>query len=889
MNWIIRLFRKQQNEKQLDAELRFHLERQIADGIAAGMPPEEARRRAQLEFGGLESIKQQTRESRRGNFLETLFQDLAYGVRMLRKSPSLTIIVVITLALGIGVNTAIFSVLNGWLFRPLPVRAPEQIHVLAFSQDHNGSNFSYPDLLDFRKQSEAFSDLFAYGLSVAGLSANGTPREFGYSSVTGNYFSALGVTPALGRFFLPGEGETPGAPLLVVLGNSYWRKNFGSDPSVVGAQVLVNGRPATIIGVAPKDFHGTLFAIEMDGYLTLNAMAMAKESSQFWTDRRDRRLIVLGRLKPNIAASQAAISSDITAQRLAAQYPLTNKDVTIRVIPERLARPAVFVSSFVPFIAGLFFILAGLVLLLACMNVANILLARAAARQREMAIRSAMGAGRGRLLRQVLTESLLLSSLGGILGVFFGKWAISASGSALHSVTTTTNFAYKMDCSLDWRVFSYTFSAAILTGVLVGLLSALRASRAVVNDILQGGGRGDSSVRGGSRIRNILVVAQVAGSLILLIVAGLFVRSLRHTQRMYLGFDPDHVLNVMLDPQQIGYDEIHAKAFYRELESKVSAMSGVQSASLSFAVPLGIPGRVGFVSVEGHPLIAGQQPPETSFNSVDPAYFATMRIPILRGRPFADSDNEAAPQVAIVNQTMARKLWPHEDPVGKRFRWTGENGPYVEVVGVAQDGQYFFLSPDSQPYFYLPLAQNFSSRLSLQIRSSLPPESLGLAVQEQIRALAPDLPIIDIGTMQKTVRGLGGLFVFRLAASLAAALGFLGLTLAVIGVYGIVSFGIVQRSREMGIRVALGADRNDILKLALGTGLAMISTGVILGVASAWALTRTMAKLLIGVSGSDPVSYTTAVVVISAVALFACWVPARRATKVDPLVALRYE
>jgi predicted permease len=357
---------------------------------------------------------------------------------------------------------------------------------------------------------------------------------------------------------------------------------------------------------------------------------------------------------------------------------------------------------------------------------------------------------------------------------------------------------------------------------------------------------------------------------------------------MYLGFDPDHVLNVMLDPQQIGYDEIHAKAFYRELESRASAMSGVQSASFSFAVPLGIPGRVGFVTVEGHPLVAGQQPPETSFNSVDPAYFATMRIPILRGRSFADSDNEAAPQVAIVNQTMARKLWPNEDPVGKRFRWASESGPYVEVVGVAQDGQYFFLSPDSQPYFYLPLAQNFSSRLSLQIRSSIRLESLGLAVEEQVRALAPDLPIIDLSTMQQTVRGLGGLFVFRLAASLSAALGFLGLTLAVIGVYGIVSFGIVQRTREMGIRVALGANRNDILKLALRSGLVLISAGVVLGVVSAWAVTRAMAKLLIGVSGTDPATYAAAVAAISAVALFACWIPARRATKVDPLVALRY-
>jgi macrolide transport system ATP-binding/permease protein len=886
---IRRLFQKSRSEKELDQELRFHLDRQIADYVAAGISPEEARRRAKLEFGGLDRVKDEVRDTRFGNFIETLFQDLSYGMRMLKKSPSLTAIIVITFVLGIGVNTAIFSVLNGWLFRPLPVQAPEQIDVLAFSQQHDGSNFSYADLLDFRNQSDAFSDLFAYGLSVAGLSANGRPREFAYSSVTGNYFSALGVRPAVGRFFLPGEGETRGSPLLVVLGNSYWQKNFSSDTGAVGKQVLVNGQPATIIGVTPKDFHGTFFAFDMDGYLTLNAMAMDKESSQFWTDRRDRRLIVLGRLKPNLSTSQAAISSDIAAQRLAAQYPSTNKDVTIRVIPERLARPAVFVSSFVPVIAGLFFILAGLVLLLACMNVANILLARSAARRREMAIRSALGAGRGRLMRQMLTESLLLSLLGGTVGVLFGKWSISASGSALHSVTTTTNFAYKMDCSLDWRVFSYTLAAAILTGVLVGLLSALRASPADVNEVLQGSGRDGSSSRSGSRIRSALVVVQVAGSLILLIVAGLFVRSLRHTEQMYLGFEPDHVLNVMLDPHQIGDDEIRAKAFYRELEDRARTMSGVQSVSLSFAVPLGIPGHVGFISAEGHPVRAGQQPPETSFNSVDPAYFATMRIPILRGRTFTESDNDTAPQVAIVNQTMAKKLWPNDNPVGKRFRWTGESGPYVEVVGVAQDGQYFFLSPDSRPYFYLPLAQNFSSRLSLQIRSSSPPESLILAVQEQVRALSPDLPIIDLSTMQQTVRGLGGLFVFRLAASLAAALGFLGLSLAVVGVYGIVSFGMIQRTRELGIRVALGASRKDILKLALGSGFPLISAGVILGVVSAWTSTHAMRKLLIGVTGSDPATYAAAVAAISAVALLACWIPARRATKMDPLIALRYE
>ncbi len=793
------------------------------------------------------------------------------------------------LALGIGVNTAIFSVLNSWLLRPLPVRTPDQIVVLTFSQQHQGSNFSYFDLLDFRKQSDAFSDLFAYGLSVAGLSTTGRPTEFAYSSVTGNYFSALGVTPALGRFFLPGEGEASGAPLLVVLGNSYWQKNFGGDPGVVDKQVLLDGQPATIIGVAPKDFHGTFFAFDMDGFVTLNASAMDKQSSKFWTDRHDRRLVVVGRLKPGVSLSQANSSANVIAHRLAVQYPSTNSDVTVQVIPERLARPAPLVSSFVPVIAGLFLTLAALVLLLACMNVANLLLARATTRRREMAIRSALGAGRVRLIRQMITESLLLALLGGIAGIFFGEWAISASGSALHSVTTTTNFAYKMDCHLDWRVFSYTFAAVIIAGIFAGLWPGLRAGHAGTEEVLHPGGRSDSAGAGRQKFRSILVVVQVAGSLLLLVAAGLFVRSLQHAERIYLGFEPDHVLNVMLDPHQIGYDDIRAKSLYREVKNRIRSTSGVQSVSLASAVSLGFPGAAAPIYVEGHPLTPRQQPPQISFNTVDAGYFATMRIPLLRGRAFTESDNESAPSVAIVNQTMANNLWPNEDPIGQHFRWKGADGPLVEVVGIAHDGQYFFISPDPQPYFYLPLAQNFTSLLTVQIRTAVPPDSVIASVQQQLRAVVPDLPIIDVRTMQQVVQGLGGLFIFRLAATLAAALGFLGLILAVIGIYGIVSFGMSQRTQEMGIRMALGAARADIMKLALGQGLALVSIGVLAGLLSAWAVTRAMTKLLIGVTGSDPVTYAATALALLSVALLACWLPARRASHVDPMIALRYE
>jgi len=821
--------------------------------------------------------------------LEALEQDVRFFLRTVRKAPAFAAIVVFTIALGIGVNTAIFSVLNGWLFRPLPVHAPEQVTVLAFSRQHDGSSFSYLDFLDFRHQSSAaFSDLFAYGLSVAGLSVNGHATEFAYSSVSGNYFSALGVRPMLGRFFFAGEGETPGSASLVVLGNSYWRRHFNADPTAIGKQVRINGKPTTIIGVAPPEFHGTLFAFEMDGYLTLNAMVESDASDRFWTDRQDRRLVVLGRLQHGVTIHQAESVTNTIAQRLAAQYPSTNGDVIIHVVPERYARPAVLVASFVPAVAGLFLALATLVLLLASLNVANLLFGRVATRRHELAIRSTLGAGHFRIIRQLLTESLLLTISGGVAGVVFAEWAISVSGSALRSVTTTTNFAYKLDSSLDWRVFSYALSATVLTGLFVGLWPAVRLGSAGADAALNTG-RGATEGAGRQKYRSTLVVIQVACSLVLLIVSGLFVRSLQHAGQMDLGFEPTNVVNVMLDPQQVSYTDKRAKAFYRQLEDRVSALPGVQSASLAFAVPLALPGHRDSIYIESHPLAPNEPPPQISFNSVDPNYFATMRVSIAQGRTFTDSDTESSPQVAIVNQAMANKFWPNDNPVGKYFRRESPTGSLTEVVGIAHDGQYFFVSPDAQPYFYVPLAQDFTSFLSLQVRTTVPFESFVPLLQQEIRDLAPDIPIVDARTMAQIVQGFGGMFVFRLAASLAAVLGFIGLALAVTGVYGIVSLGLVQRTQEMGIRMAIGAGRAHILRLALGRGLILVLCGVFAGLAAAWALTRAMSSLLIGVNNSDPFTYILAVSGIIAAALLACYVPARTAMNLDPMAALRHE
>jgi predicted permease len=899
MRWIHKLplrfrslFRKSRVEQELTEELRFHLGKLIEEKVGKGMTPEEARYAALRELGGAEQIKEECRDMRRVNWVENFLQDVRYGLRMVGKSRGLTAILALTLALGIGVNTAIFSVLNGWLLRPLPVRAPEQIMVLAFQpKGTSESKFSYPDLLDFQKQADAFSNLFAYAPGGAGFSVRGEASEFAYSAVTGNYFSALGVKPLLGRLLLSGEGEKPGEELLVVLGYSFWQKRFGGDAAIVGKRVLVNGQPATIIGVTPKEFHGTLFAFDMDGYLSLNALPLVQDSSRFWTDRRDRGLMVLGRLKPGASMAEAQSSLAVIAQRLAAQYPETNQGATVRVIPERLARPAPFVTNFVPVIASLFLVLPALVLLLACLNVANILLARATARQREMAIRAALGAGRGRLVRQMLTESLLLALLGGIGGVLLGEWATSASGSMLHSVTSTTsNVAFRLDYSFDWRVFAYTLGAVVLSGIFLGVWPAFRAGRVDVNTVLHEGGRSDSAGVGRHGVRGVLLVAQVAGSLMLLIVAGLFVHSLERAEHMYLGFDPDRVLSVMLDVHQIGYDESRAKGFCRDLKRRVRAMPGVQSASLAFTVPLGMPSPASPIYIEGHPLAPGQVAPEVSFNSIDPAYFETMRLPLLEGRTFRDFDNETARPVAIVSQTMAKKFWPNQDPIGKRFSMKSATGPFIEVVGLARDGQSMWhFSPEPQPYFYLPLAQNFTSFLSLQVRTTVPPESLILGVQGQIRDLAPDLPIFDARTMQQGIHGLGGLFIFRLAAALAGVMGILGLTLATVGVYGVVSFGAAQRTREIGIRMALGATRRGILVAIVRQGLQLALIGIASGLMGAFALSRLLRSMLVGVKPGDPGTFIGVSLLLLSVALLASFIPARRATKVDPMVALRYE
>jgi predicted permease len=852
------------------------------------MTAEEARRQALIRLGGIEQTKEAYRERRGLPMLETFLQDLRFAARMLRRNLGVTVIVVLTLALGVGANTAIFGLVNGLLLQRLPVPAAEQIAALVIQSGDSSLGalgFSYPQFVEFREQTapicEVFGSATAWRLN---FTAEGHSDTLTIGGVSSNYFSALGVKPALGRLVLPGEGEHPGEPAILVLSYSFWQRRFGGDRQVIGKQVRLGGKPATIVGVMEKEFRGQFSVFEMDAYAPLSTAFDKSSASNFWNSRDIHLMLVLGRLKPGITLAQAQSRFDVISRRLAAQYPVTDKDLSVRVMDERLSRPIPYANNAFIVFSGLFLILGALVLLLACTNIANILMARASVRQREMAIRAALGGARYRLVRQMLTETMLTALLGGIAGVTLG-----AGLSHLASSTHLANIPVRFGFEFDWRVFVYALAAVLFTAIAAGLSPALRATRTDVNTALHQGGRADAGGKARHKVRGDLMTAQVAGSLMLLIVAGLFVRSLRAVEHMDIGFDPNQLLNVRLDPSIHNFSETQTKEFYRSLAATIRALPGVQSASLASAVPIGYMLGRQSVYVEGRPVPPGQKAPEMMFNSVDAPYFETLRIRVLLGRAFTDADSETSPRVTIVNETMARLFWPGEDPIGKRFSLSSDAGPFVEIVGVARDGKYRVLAEDPQPYFYVPLTQHFTAQRTLQIRSSMPSESLAPIVQREIQALDANDPIEEIQTMKESLGGTLGYFIYRLGASLAAAMGLLGLVLAVVGVYGVVSYAATQRTQELGIRMALGASPRQILALLLKQGARLVIAGLLFGLAGAWALTRAMTHMLVGVSPSDPLTYLSVAALLSFITLLACWIPARRAIRVDPTVALRYE
>jgi predicted permease len=644
------------------------------------------------------------------------------------------------------------------------------------------------------------------------------------------------------------------------------------------------------VGIAAKDFHGVYEGLEMEGYVPLRGLISDDTAAlhPIFISRSERPLTLLGRLKAHVTIDQAQAEMNVLTRRLEDQYPATDKGTGARVVPEPLARPIPLRAGMemFPFIRFSLLFLAALVLTVACMNIANILLVRATVREREMAIRAALGSGRGRLIRQMLTESILLALLGAIAGMIIGNWASQMFADALPNMVS--DLPVRFDTSFDWHVFTYALVAALLAGGLIGVWPALRVSRAEPGAALHDGSRTNSSGPQRQRIRGLLVAGQVAGSLVLLVAAGLFVRSLQSAQRLDLGFTPDHVLNARMNPQWVGYDKQRTIDFYSELERRVQSWPEVQSAGLAFSAPLGLIGGGDTVYIEGRAVDPAEQAPLVGYNTVDTTYFDTMRIPVLRGRAFQDADTSATRLVTIVNQTMAKRYWPNQDPIGKRFRMGSAESPLMEVVGVAHDSKYLFVVEGSLPYFYVPFTQVFSSMRVLHIRSLVDPEALQSRVQQEIHTLDPAMPV-SFSTMQGAVAGAQGFFLLRVGTLQAGAMGLLGLLLAAVGVYGVMSYSAAQRTREIGIRMALGATPRIVLGLILRQGVWMVILGIAAGLTAAAAVTRVLIRFLFAISFADPVIFFAAAGLLALIALWACYIPARRAMRVEPMIALRHE
>ena len=825
--------------------------------------------------------------------MDSLVQDLRYALRSLRRSPGFAIVAILTLGLGLAVNTTVFSVINGVLLRPLPVPHPEQITVLATKQKNDGNYqmFSYLDYQDVtRDTTQVFSDVFGYRLTLGSMIADNRGDHCLFSRVTGNFFSALGVQPAVGRLILPSEGLTPGADPVIVLGYNYWQKRFNGDPSVVGKQVNVDGQTATIIGVAQKGFHGVEALMDADGYYPYSALFgpsddPQKQLNDAYTERDKRGLTLYARLKPGVDISQARAALNLEARRLSDNFPDVDKDMSIQIYPERLARPEPDPDATLPRVAIAFSILAALVLLVACFNIANVLLVRATAREREMGVRSALGAGRGRLIRQFLTESLLLSFFGAMVGLLLATWA----GSFLGSLPLGTDLPLRFDFSFDASVYIYALCAIVITAFVVGIVPALRVAKADVNSLLREGGRSSSDGRKRHIVRNTLVAAQLAGSMLLLIVAGLFTRSLSKAEHLNLGFNPEHVLNLSVDVNQVNYNQSQGETFFKEARDRIAAMPGVVSVAEAFTVPLGVISSDSAITIPGRELPAGQQPPHIMNDPVTPEYLRTLEIPLISGRFFTDADTSKTQRVAVVNQVMAKQFWPDGNAIGSQFS-DGQKGGDITVIGIAGDTVYKEITDERKtPFFYVPLSQQYIPMRTFHVRTSVPPGSIAAQVESQIRAVAPGLPVTQVQTMSQALQGLNGFFFYRFGAQITATMGLLGLVLAVVGVFSMVSYAAAQRTQEIGIRMALGAEPRDILSMVMRQSTIVVGAGLLVGLAVALIGTSAIANFIVGIKPTDPATFITVAAALTFVALVACWIPARRATKVNPIVALRHD
>jgi len=828
--------------------------------------------------------------------MENLLKDIRYAFRMLMKSPGFTIVAVLSLALGIGVNTAIFTVVNAILLRPMPVEAPEELVEIYTYGDENfpQATSSYLDYVDLRDQTDVFSGLVGHSMMFASFSRDASSQLVMGELVTGNYFDVMGITPALGRAFLPEEDLTPGTHPVAVLSHGFWQREFGAAPDIVGQTFKMNGMTYTVVGVTQAEFTGTLPGIAPDLWLPMmmvdevepSGMIMQQggESGEGWIDRRGYRFLFMkGRLKPGATLEQARAQAETIMARLEQQYPDTNEDRSPILMAANDVRIHPLIDSMLTPVAGVMMGVVGMVLLIACANVANMLLARASARAREIALRLALGAGRWRLVGQLLTESVLLAVLGGTVGLLLAYWTsrLIAAFEPPGPITLT------LDLGIDARVFGFAFLVSLATGVLFGLLPALRASRP---DLVTALKDESAAVRGGFRLlslRSFLVVAQVAVSLVLLVGAALLVRSARFAEGMDLGFDSDRLAYVGIDLEMNGYSDEGGEQFYRDAVARIETIPGIEAVSLVQRIPLDINMNQSGFYIEGHETSPDNPTITINVTRVDESYFEAAGVPILRGRAFNAADTEDSPTVIIINEAMAERFWPDENPVGKRIRRGDVDGPEVEIVGVAANHKINTVGEEPTPYVHLAWWQFPSSFTYVMVRTAGDPASMLDLARREILALDPDLTLIMAESMSYNVALK--LAPVRMGATLLGIFGLLALALAAVGLYGVIAYSVSRRTHEIGIRMALGARTTEVMKLVVRQGMALAVIGVMVGLLLAVAMSRVLATFLYGVSAVDILAFSAAAFLLLAVAFLANYLPARRAARVDPMEALRYE
>ncbi len=820
--------------------------------------------------------------------MQTLWQDIRYGFRILLKKPGFTATIVLALGLGIGANTAIFSVVNAVLWRPLPYKNSERL-VSLYSQNTSNAEanltdrppLSYPDFRDYKEQAQTLQYVAAYRqIGTSLVSGGDEPERVLGADVSAELFPMLGIEPLIGRVFTP-EEDKAGAPPVIVLGYGLWQRRFGGDKTIIGREIKLSARSVTVIGVMPPGFKFPVQAEKMDFFDPFTAVT-ARASAASLESRDSRFNTIVASLKPGVTLQQAQAEIDTIARRLAEQYPATNTGWRARLISLHEdvtgdVRPAFFVL-----LGAVLF-----VLLITCANVANLLLARASARQKEMAIRTALGASRARILRQLLTESLLLALMGGVLGLLLALWGVD-----LLVAASPANLPRVTEINVDNRVLAFTLIVSAFTGIIFGLFPALASSKLDLNESLKEGGRSSMEGARRNRVRSLLVVSEIALSLVLLIGAGLLIKSFLRLLDTNPGYTTARVLSVTLPLSRAKYPQPEQQiAYVRELLNRTQVLPGVEAISATNLLPLGLRDTFNTFNIEGRPPAPPESRTAARNYSITPDYFRVMSIPVRRGRDFTARDVQNAPPVIVINEAFARRFFESEDPIGRRIILEDEKDeplPPGEIVGIVGNVRHGSLDEKEQPEYYVPFFQTPDRQIDLVIRSAASdPAALAFAMRGAIKAIDKDQLIWEVKTMDERVAE--SVAPRRFQMLLLGLFATLALTLASIGIYGVMNFMVTQRTHEIGIRIALGAQARDVLRLVVGQGMTLALIGVAVGLIGAFAVTRVMSSLLFGVSATDPATFIGVALLLAGVALIACLIPARKATKVDPMVALRYE